>query len=813
MAYFAIAFIAPNYRNYSNQWLKAYEPGTTTPKAMALDSAAVTTVAKLQLNADGFLKSAGGALVIPYIEGAYDLWLFPTSAEADANDTSSASRLADNVTGVNIAGISASVKAFDTLQSAKSSDDSSLIFNGAALNIAERTSGDGGGAMWDVHPAGAFTTSINVVDHDTLPFQLVNRLIKGETPAKPTKVKPSLSEFLSSSLLATDSEQIKIGDGRLSPGAAITDLVYRTGHNDEGGTYGSLAISARFATLQQDFTNPMNFTLQLEPTLLAGVTVEGIASDDPELPSAGLTTFPITDNGGGSYSFGPFVNSAPNKNYYGLQVKLTPVDATNDATLHDEYFVIKSMTMVTNGVDHLNQTEALGGSTWAQQVLRALPLAFSHQVLSSAAAVDVSITHSQNLSGASYRYAYISPDGLSTNEGGEFTGFDLQTGAGLFSSGSVSTLLLKSGTYNYAGVKPRDAFVISSSNQKLVCVGVDDAIIDASLPLLFSGMTSVSSHYEIAYNEVNNYNAATIGVGTTTPKIVLETLNYNFTEVATSAETDATDWSFFWDNSTKKFHIRFDGTQTDDVHVCEAGNLVLGDNIGYFGMARVKAKGFQGAVLNINAGEYYETYKTGTLAGNAAGNIYDIDDIDGIQVDDTLIKCQADGYNYHGTGHTDIFDCNANYCKDDGISHHDDCTGFIQGGNYDNNGKSGVIPGFGAYVTACNVSAAGNKLGTSPLSQEGLFGGFACVSNDTDAKETTLICYDCTADDNKYNFLSSGGKSGLVAYRGTSTSSVSADFAAITWGSNAEAGRIDTVQASGSIDFIVGQEYKVNVKV
>ena len=97
MAYFAIAFIAPNYRDYKNQWLKAYEPGTTTPKAMALDSAAAVTVAKLQLNADGFLKSAGDALVIPYIEGAYDLWLFPTSAEADANDTSSAVRVADDI--------------------------------------------------------------------------------------------------------------------------------------------------------------------------------------------------------------------------------------------------------------------------------------------------------------------------------------------------------------------------------------------------------------------------------------------------------------------------------------------------------------------------------------------------------------------------------------------------------------------------------------------------------------------------------------------------------------------------------------------
>tara|TARA_R110000772_G_scaffold67618_1_gene150130 strand:+ start:2891 stop:4966 length:2076 start_codon:yes stop_codon:yes gene_type:complete len=100
MAYFPIAFIAPNYRDYNDYWLKAYEPGTTAPKAMALDSAAAVTVAKLQLNADGFLKSAGGALVIPYLSGAYDLWLFPTAAEADSNTTTNAIRLADNITGV-----------------------------------------------------------------------------------------------------------------------------------------------------------------------------------------------------------------------------------------------------------------------------------------------------------------------------------------------------------------------------------------------------------------------------------------------------------------------------------------------------------------------------------------------------------------------------------------------------------------------------------------------------------------------------------------------------------------------------------------
>jgi len=102
MAFAPIAFIAANYRDYKTEWLKAYEPGTTTPKAMSLDSAGATQVAKLQLNADGFIVSAGGALVIPYIEDNYDLWLFPTDTEADANDTSNAIRLADDINGLNL---------------------------------------------------------------------------------------------------------------------------------------------------------------------------------------------------------------------------------------------------------------------------------------------------------------------------------------------------------------------------------------------------------------------------------------------------------------------------------------------------------------------------------------------------------------------------------------------------------------------------------------------------------------------------------------------------------------------------------------
>lgn len=100
MAFSPIAFVAPNYRDYKEYWIKAYEPGTTTPKTMSLTSIGSVLVAKLQLSKDGFIISSGGALVIPYIDGSYDLWLFPTETEADNNDTASAVRVADDMINV-----------------------------------------------------------------------------------------------------------------------------------------------------------------------------------------------------------------------------------------------------------------------------------------------------------------------------------------------------------------------------------------------------------------------------------------------------------------------------------------------------------------------------------------------------------------------------------------------------------------------------------------------------------------------------------------------------------------------------------------
>jgi len=132
---------------------------------MATDSTLATFIAKAQLNKDGFIVSAGGALIIPYIDGAYDLWLFPTEAEVDANDTSNALRIADNITGVNgdIASNRVPFSARD-LDEAVNETNTKIAKEDNLIYLEERTIGNGGGALWKYVDASSVTpNTFNIV--------------------------------------------------------------------------------------------------------------------------------------------------------------------------------------------------------------------------------------------------------------------------------------------------------------------------------------------------------------------------------------------------------------------------------------------------------------------------------------------------------------------------------------------------------------------------------------------------------------------------------------------------------------------------
>ncbi len=97
MAFTATSYLAPQFQPYKFYWIKFYVPGTTTAKAISIDTTGNTLLSKAQINNKGFIETAGAAIFIPHIEDFYDAYLFPNEADADANDTSSAIRIADNI--------------------------------------------------------------------------------------------------------------------------------------------------------------------------------------------------------------------------------------------------------------------------------------------------------------------------------------------------------------------------------------------------------------------------------------------------------------------------------------------------------------------------------------------------------------------------------------------------------------------------------------------------------------------------------------------------------------------------------------------
>lgn len=80
-----------------------------------------------------------------------------------------------------------------------------------------------------------------------------------------------------------------------------------------------------------------------------------------------------------------------------------------------------------------------------------------------------------------------------------------------------------------------------------------------------------------------------------------------------------------------------------------------------------------------------------------SGSGFDIKNANG-----NLRNCYAsrvhDGYGITGYGHTNYIDCVAEWCYDDGISHHIGSTGTVIGGRFEGNGKAGNAPAYGAKV-------------------------------------------------------------------------------------------------------------------
>lgn len=118
-------------------------------------------------------------------------------------------------------------------------------------------------------------------------------------------------------------------------------------------------------------------------------------------------------------------------------------------------------------------------------------------------------------------------------------------------------------------------------------------------------------------------------------------------------------------------------------------------------------------------------------------------------------KAGADGYGIASGGNTSFYNCNAVYCYDDGISHHDEATGIIDGGVWTYCKKGGVTPSFGSHVTVKNVIATHNLYGiyvtqSGDRITDGVQYMQNCLAIDNTTKDIKVTGYDVVAHNCSY---------------------------------------------------------------
>lgn len=117
-------------------------------------------------------------------------------------------------------------------------------------------------------------------------------------------------------------------------------------------------------------------------------------------------------------------------------------------------------------------------------------------------------------------------------------------------------------------------------------------------------------------------------------------------------------------------------------------------------------------------------------------------------------KCLAynnehDGFNLNYYGDTQFYDCCGYDNGDDGISHHQGCTGYIDGGEWYGNEKGGVAsPCHGARVDICNIYSHDNGYGIY-------------ANSDSPAEPRTFRVWNCVLTNNEYG-LSSGRNTAIL---------------------------------------------------
>ncbi len=328
--------------------------------------------------------------------------------------------------------------------------------------------------------------------------------------------------------------------------------------------------------------------------------------------------------------------------------------------------------------------------------------------------------------GASVDVLYIAPDGNDSNDGLTVDTPKLTVKA-CFMAGA-SRISAKRGVYRQkvdisptggvGDVTGRTIEIFPTDNDQTYSTDTHDRgriVFDTSDEIAVTDFTAYNAIKSAPY-AVSNYTFTRIFTNGSTDERASVwlvsadelTVCHKLTPVTTLAEVESTADTFYWSAGT--LYINADWTGVEKVYVSnEMYNQMQFKGLASVVLREVEARLSQGYCVNIENVPHFELFEcaakftgvtsTGLHPKNASGK---------------MVRCYAawcyDGLSPSGYGHTEYIDCVAEYNRDDGVSHHDACTGTIIGGRYDHNGKYGVAPAYGARVDIYNAVCRYNGL-------------------------------------------------------------------------------------------------------
>jgi hypothetical protein len=571
---------------------------------------------------------------------------------------------------------------------------------------------------------------------------------------KPFKKSAILDE------LKTAYDGLILGGGYYGAGALASDWVYETALNNSGGTNGTFNVRARFGrTIDAGIKAGGNiiFNVQMGSNV-AGVSCVAYSFASNDLPSTGRATRGTLVNGGGGLFSVTVAASGAWSDYLGIEVNMVPVNTANDATLHQETWVVKRVWMTQAAVDIMdtNVARISDGANLAQLAVKVKTTTFWPEQISYDTSAFL-LNHSRYMTGATVAACWVAASGgASTGYGLISAPVTLARAASICLLGVAQRFIFKdAGVYAFSGVRPTNIFPFTDTSLCLLAPN-GDVELQIGNHINMGSLTWASGGFDVPYTYTNNYAATNIAAGTSTPKLIREG-EVPLTEVALEADVATTPNSYFWKLADNKFIVNIPDL-TIQLIVPECDSIISATNAHQVKVIGVYADAAVGSFIKQLYGDpWCEFYGAGIYGGTINESIFRHENSYGFAVDCFAHGAGNDGYNYHNTGGFRLFDCVGMKSLGDGVSPHEDCTLEIIGGEFSDNVRAGVIPAYGANCICFKVTANDNAEG---LNQ---YGNFMALSDNsvnaydgTPQEKTKLTMIECTADGGDYGIVSRG---------------------------------------------------------